>query len=686
MKRILAFALSICTLFSLFAVYAAAEEGEQQGEFRHVSLTETTVIEDLEALEKAQKDDPNGFKLSDYPVVPGSKTVKFLSLTEDYRKTDEGFQYGLYLYVYNPGRLVIQPVDNKLQLSIEGVNDNHFYKLDVSTISFSSDKLFYKFRVIIPSALKSFMSAMSDMDRIYNISGIELSADYGDGNITPVDHLCTADGKIEKTIKIQYTGNNPSVCSQIAGDDLLHLDIKLGYYHVSNGADTNSYKQLMTAWFTMPKKYFDQKEFLGLKTINYSCMKKDDLTVMVGGPSNVFVHNSLKMYVPSEDGGHFETLDVLAPTKILFSVYDQMEIYQPAAWGFPEKIIGRTKKHNLFFTYSLDEPDRKKFQVSGESILSENAIDVVIPYHYGVGRISSQKLYALMNGDSSYIYKYKVWDTHDIGFVMDVTDPANNYNTESYKEATKGLSGFWNRVETVGFLTAIRSAFDSSAIEDDSLDDLQPFVVVDDNDVDISLSDFTKKYKLDDATARSIRTKMGDLSDECICLFRFDLADYNILFDGVTGQYADAYSSLMNHYVRSSINLDSIKIGLNEYPFANILLFNSLNVYRCAMYQKFDILDFGFSTPEGYKIVPVNADPVKFYMADLVPKEDLKPVAKVPNLNFAPLLISALVVMVSIALIVPIARATGKVYDGTVKVGKSAAKKIKQMKRRKKRR
>ena len=116
-------------------------------------------------------------------------------------------------------------------------------------------------------------------------------------------------------------------------------------------------------------------------------------------------------------------------------------------------------------------------------------------------------------------------------------------------------------------------------------------------------------------------------------------------------------------------------------------------------YRNFDILDLTFTTPEGFRIVPVNADPVKFFAGDIKDADDLKPDYTPPSSSwptwgigslfkdYAPAIIAGIVLVVAVALIVPLSRASGAVYNGVSKAGKSVVagvKKLDQKIRRKK--
>ena len=698
MRRVIAFLLLFACLVSLFVVYTAAADadgstdaGNPEGEYRRVNLTETSVMEDLKAVEEQQKGQAGGFKISDYPAVPFSKKFVFLALTEDFRiDSNAKREYGLYLYLYNPGRLTVEVTDpqlqNALQMSVDGVDDGHFAKYSLQLVSYSDDKLFYKFYVTVPDG---FARKLSVSRRNYNISGIEIAAKY-DSNVAVRDHSGAADGSVQQTIKISYTGHTPSKCSTIAGDDLLHLDINLAYYRVSDGADLNKYKQLMTAWFMLPRKYVSDDGTVDLRYINYLCEKKADQNVMADKGIGQLFESGQGSY-----GGN--RYDINIPLKVSVRV-DTYESKLNHAGKHTATLYDYN--HYLFSNYYLNDSYKSQFSsekinytnINRHTLAADESIDIISPFFYG-SKPSSASLHELMTDYKHWNYAY-ARDYQQIGGNIDVKDPSAFYNTVSYKNATQNFSGFFQRVKDYGFFEAIHTFF-SDSLEDDSLSNLQLFTIVDPADSSLSRQDFANKYKIDASLVGDIKYRAGssNYKDYYVCLFRFDIADYSILFDG------SVYEKIKEGWFGHEEIVGYSKVFVTRYIDGAPVEIectdrNAPKIYKMAMYRNFDILDLTFGTPDDYKIVPVNADPIKFYAGDVQDKEDLKPDFTPPpwwpdssKKDWTPLIIAAIVLIVAVALIVPLSRASGTVYNGVSKAGKSVVagvKKLDQKIRRKK--
>lgn len=710
MRRIIAFVLMFACLVSLFVVYTAAADadgstdaGNPEGEYRRVNLTETSVMEDLKAVEEQQKGQAGGFKISDYPAIPFSNKIVFLALTEDFWLDSDAIRhYGLYLYLYNPDRITIEMYEphlrNALQMSVAGFNKGNFAKYPLQLVSYSEDKLFYKFLVKVPA---DFERLISTTQRVYSISGIEIVARY-DGNTSTVhDHMSKAmdGGTSAQTIKIVYTEHTPSICKEITGDDLLHLDIGMAYYDVSAGADTHKANRLATAWFLLPKKYLNDDGKTDLKYINYVCEKISDLNVMTTNytDSNLFVKEDYGV-----GGSASHSAEVLKPSTFKFIWrYCNSYIHH-------NKTISWTNQYYVWSTYPLSETERNdltrdQFDINGtfiskakygsytNELLGNTVIDVVIPSSYG-SKPNSANLFELFD-DSAYIYKYKYYGVKEknIGGNIDVLNPENYYNTISYKEATNNFSGFFQRVKDLGMGNAINSFIYSETLSDDSLKDLNLFTVVEPADISLSDQDFSYKYKLDISTVQTIKRQFDsfDKNGYYVALFRFDISEYEAYENSgkLPGNLtvSKGGDKFFHEYFYHCYNDITHMDGDIKYP----------SVYKMTVYRNFDILDLTFTTPEGFRIVPVNADPVKFFAGDIKDAEDLKPdytpsSSQWPDSilkKYTPAIIAGIVLIVAVALIVPLSRASGTVYNGVSKAGKSVVtgvKKLDQKIRRKK--
>ena len=182
---ILVLAAGLCTGSNL-RTYAYAADG--------VNYDTTDVLDDLTGADN--------FNILNYPF-DGTGKIKhpeILNVAEycySYR-TNMRYNYGLYLYFYNPQGLDIDTDSkaNKVQLAVSYGTDTDGYtvpeayeKFDLQFCSVSTDadyyRLFYKFKVIdrVSGDGKTIAERVNSNARRYDISGIELQL-KGDRNAT----------------------------------------------------------------------------------------------------------------------------------------------------------------------------------------------------------------------------------------------------------------------------------------------------------------------------------------------------------------------------------------------------------------------------------------------------------------------------------------------------------------------
>ena len=118
------------------------------------------------------------FDTADYPKDSKGE-LRLLDFTEYCFSTkfELQYNYGLYLYVYNPQCIAFEDSAlNKIQIATE-YNDKgeptKYEKFNISICSATSDRLFYKFKVENVSTIYDRI-ALSSNERQYDVSGVEL--------------------------------------------------------------------------------------------------------------------------------------------------------------------------------------------------------------------------------------------------------------------------------------------------------------------------------------------------------------------------------------------------------------------------------------------------------------------------------------------------------------------------------
>ena len=214
----------------------------------------TDVLENLEGATIGGKT----FDLADYPHNSDGKPqmISFVEFCYSYY-ADKQSDYGLYVYVYNPQDIAFDMATdrNKIQFSY---GDAGYSKYTLEFLNYSKKEgyegRFYKFKVkLSDSQREAILKGIDENERVYNISGIEISVK---GTVT--EYTCAQ--------TYTYTGFAEGYGSELAqGDTLsckvdgfekyLTLNVRSTYYR-PDGSNGSEYKQdtLHSVYFSVPNE------------------------------------------------------------------------------------------------------------------------------------------------------------------------------------------------------------------------------------------------------------------------------------------------------------------------------------------------------------------------------------------------------------------------------------------------
>lgn len=237
----------------------------------HVSAEEN-VVSAFE--ERNVLDDLNGaviggeeFDLKDYPYNPFGRPELIYFAEFGYSvKEDKQSDYGLYVYVYNPQEIAldVDTARNKIQFTYGDKESYLKYSLDFLNYSDEPgyEGRFYKFKVrLYDSERQDILNAVDYNGRVYKISGIELSY-KGEVTEYSVAQTYTYTGFAKGYGSELATGD--TISAQVDGlEDIIELEVEHTFYRtLTSGLGYGHQNQVDTVYFTVPKRYFEEYDYL----------------------------------------------------------------------------------------------------------------------------------------------------------------------------------------------------------------------------------------------------------------------------------------------------------------------------------------------------------------------------------------------------------------------------------------
>lgn len=249
------------------------------------------------------------FDIKDYPFDENGsvQVISFMEYCYSF-KANMRTNYGLYFYLYNPrgANLSANSKMNKVQMAVgydSDGNPNNYEKFDLQFCAKSEEvnykNLFYKFKLIDKAVNgKTFAKRVNSNERRYDVSGIELLT-YGDKNATEYGVGTTyrfkgfaagygSDASAENTL-------------EIAAQKLetIELSVKHTFYRTQTSIKGAGYQnQLDTAYFAVPKRFFDEYGTLQRIKAEWYEYKTNDIVVT----SNSDFYNKISPYLGVQTG------------------------------------------------------------------------------------------------------------------------------------------------------------------------------------------------------------------------------------------------------------------------------------------------------------------------------------------------------------------------------------------------
>lgn len=202
------------------------------------------------------------FDLANFPFDEKQKPqiISFVEFGYNARATKQD-DYGLYVYLYNPQGLDIDTSVSKSTIQIAFGNTESYVNYQLDFLNRGSRRgyegLFYKFKVVLTSRQKdNALSQLSQNERIYNVSGIDISVKRQLTAYT-VAQVYTYSGYAKGYGPDVMTDSTLS-CAVDGMEKYLELDVHHTVYRPKGDYFEGQQSQLNSCYFRVPEKYYSE--------------------------------------------------------------------------------------------------------------------------------------------------------------------------------------------------------------------------------------------------------------------------------------------------------------------------------------------------------------------------------------------------------------------------------------------
>lgn len=498
---VLALALCIVTVmcgWGNLSAYAATDESVQ------ATYENTNVLNNLKGATIGGKE----FDLADYPHNSNGKpqVISFVEFCYSYYAEKQA-DYGLYVYVYNPQDIAFDMSSERNQIQLTYGDKPSYSKHVLQFLNYSTEAgyegRFWKFKVRLSEAQRTaILKELSDNERIYKISGIELSyknvvTEYACGQTYTYKGYALGYGS-------ELAQSDTLSCKVDGFDKYLSLDVHSTFFR-GKGTNGKKYIQdtLHSVYFSVPNEIID--EYGKMTAVHATWLNAYTAPALVTGNSGYYEemlnHIGENTGLPGTYGDlkfkySFRTEEDLVDTSIggvHFSGYH-------SGYNYPSKLSSKITNHIpvLHWLFKATNGNADTYDVPSEDILSY------------MQRYSAQHGGELVNGR----YSKDLFASVDNAFT-DINIQAD----ETYSLTSEVISkNFWEKL------------FGGSHVEQiEVFDNIKAIEAVDYNDIaNLESVQVCKKYYVDDADYKEFKEfcQTSKRKDETVYLFRYKQSEY----------------------------------------------------------------------------------------------------------------------------------------------------------------
>jgi hypothetical protein len=543
----------------------------------------TAVMDDLQS---SYLVDGTKFNLDDYPYNEHGelRIINFVEYGYSFRSYLR-YDYGLYIYVYNPQGLNIdtESLSNKVQMATKYINneptDYTKFLLKLCSVSIGSqNRLFYKFKIDFTDTEKDALISRLDTERRYDISGIELF-EVGSTNATEYKYGVTikATGYAKGLGMAVEDENTLSVSVEV----LETLELSLQHTYFDNYAGNNISKRLNSVYFAVDNEYFDYYGSLQRIKAEWYEYKLKDLLVTSSSVVYNGIYPYLRQQVNSYNANIGRTLATDANVNGLLGNYDFGKVYNSYFTEWYD-----SKIETLYLMFKVDEITKQGGIYYGG--VTGEELQAVITDYVNTNFNSDFNAADLFESDiDSYRVRNDIFGNiqrgysyYDFYYGQSIGDMLGyDHNDNSFIENIKE-SGLWNAI------------FNPDKNDTPSFPNILPIDILSVDDFDMSYDQISKNIYVNENDVRELKhfVEYCDDNGKKVVLFHFAVSDY--------------YSEMA-----SILDLDAF------FPsqWDNQAYFSSETIFH-----NFDIIQLTFLKDGIYMIIPVVASPIDI-VSDIVP-------------------------------------------------------------------
>lgn len=585
---LLALALCIVTVmcgWGNLSAYAATDESVQ------ANYENTNVLNNLKGATIGGKE----FDLADYPHNSNGKpqVISFVEFCYSYYAEKQA-DYGLYIYVYNPQDIAFDMSSERNQIQLTYGDQLSYSKYVLQFLNYSTEAgyegRFWKFKVTLSEAQRTaILKELSDNERIYKISGIELSyknvvTEYACGQTYTYKGYALGYGS-------ELAASDTLSCKVDGFDRYLSLDVQSTYWR-PKGTHSDGYTRdtIHSVYFSVPNKTIS--EYGEMTAVHATWLNAYTAPILITG--NKDIYNTLNKYIGKyvyggTTGGTSELKNpnnnigyTIIATKAAEGLRDDVDMAPMAGYYAYNAYTNYTGMNNdntgsfdrfmyyLRYLFYADNGNADTYTLPAEKLIGDRKN----------GDKGWFETYTAANGGTLINNRYSkdLFETVD-GKFTDITISSN----DTYKLTDNTVSDtVWNRL--FGNSLKAENSYEFSAIQKVTVNDISRLT---------DKSVFCETYYVAESDYGDFTTYVRNAAakDETVYLFRYYQSEY--------------VSNEATEYKRVS-KWALIGGNYNAYEYVDT------NAFYCQMWVQldFDIIDLTFTKDNVVTIIPVAMSPI----------------------------------------------------------------------------
>ncbi len=520
------------------------------------------------------------FDLADYPHNSKGKpqVISFVEFCYSYYAEKQA-DYGLYVYVYNPQDVAfdMSTVRNKIQFAYGSMPSYTKYTLEFINYSTEAgyEGRFWKFKVKITDEQRtSILQELDEANRIYKISGIELSirnkvTEYPCGQTYTYKGYALGYGS-------ELAQSDTLSCKVDGFDKYLSLDVRSTYYRPkgSNGS-ANKQDTLHSVYFSVPNEIIN--EYGEMTAVHATWLNAYTAPIFITG-NKEFYDNFVGLVgkeTPSTDYGFHTNSKGTYLGGFYFVNYSHGYNYSET-----QNTISK-----LNYAFYVNNGDADNYTLPAELLIGDDKS----------GKKGWFETYTAKYGGEKVISKYSkaLFEKYDDNFTdITITDK------DTFKlTSVTSSQNLWQRIW--GTSTSYTNTYNMRAIQKVTLDNM---------DNAMSETAFCDEYFVAESDYDDLHdyVKRAKAKSETVYLFRYKQSEYFAV-------------ELCQGKWKTGLHFEMVG-DRNQLTYGRYFTDTNTNAYLCQMWVQldFDIIDLTF-TKDGVKtVIPVIMSPMDI-VADATP-------------------------------------------------------------------